>query len=113
MRVVLVTEVTRTWPRLVPLRTKLTTGKPKPRLAKPLPVIVKLAGGEARSTGLGVMELTPGGGRVSLTVSEVLPTRLQLLCPCPRLVIDIYCHRAGAQSRQRSEDAVEWWERER
>ena len=24
------------------------------------------------------MELTPGGGRVSLTVSEVLPTRLQL-----------------------------------
>ena len=81
MRVVLVTEVTRTWPRLVPLRTKLTTGKPKPKFANPLPVIVKLAGGEARSTGLGVMELTPGGGRVSLTVSEVLPTRPQLLFP--------------------------------
>src|SRR5262250_672638 len=81
MRVVLVTEVTRTCPRLVPLRTKLTTGKPKPKFAKPLPVIVKLAGGEARSTGFGVMELTPGGGRVSLTVSEVLPTRPQLLFP--------------------------------
>src|SRR5215475_8148571 len=83
MRVVLVTEVTRTWPRLVPLRTKLTTGKPKPKFAKPLPVIVKLAGGVARSIGLGVMELTPGGGRVSLTVSEVLPTRPQLLFPDP------------------------------
>ena len=58
MRIVFVTEVARTWPRLVPLRTKLTTGKPKPKFANPLPVIVKLASGEARSIGLGVMALT-------------------------------------------------------
>ena len=83
MRVVFVTEVARTWPRLVPFRTKLTTGKPKPKFANPLPLMVKLGGGEARSMGFGVMELTPGAGRVSLTVSEVLPTRPQLLVPDP------------------------------
>jgi hypothetical protein len=52
------------------------TGKPKPEFVKPPPVMVKLAGGEARSIGLGVMELTP---RVSLTVSEMVPTRLKVL----------------------------------
>src|SRR5256885_1642914 len=52
------------------------TGKPKPEFLKPPPAIVKLAGAVARSTGLGVMELTP---RVSLTVSEVLLTKLKLL----------------------------------
>src|SRR2546425_746388 len=57
---------------------QLMTGKPKPELVKPLPAMVKLAGGVVRSTGLGVMELTP---RVSLTVSEVVPTRLKLLVP--------------------------------
>src|SRR5437867_2403309 len=61
-----------------PLRTKFTTGRPKPRLAKPLPVIVKLAGGVARSIGFGVMPLTPGAGRVSVTVSVALPIRLKL-----------------------------------
>src|SRR2546426_289095 len=49
-------------------RMKFTTGRPKPRFAKPLPVIVKLAGGVARSIELGVMPLTPGTGRVSVTV---------------------------------------------
>src|SRR3989442_16044157 len=34
---------------------QLMTGKPKPELVKPLPGMVKLAGGVARSTGLGVM----------------------------------------------------------
>src|SRR5437899_2499335 len=43
-------------------RMKFTTGRPKPRFAKPLPVIVKLAGGVARSIELGVMPLTPGTG---------------------------------------------------
>jgi hypothetical protein len=54
------------------------TGKPKPESVKPLPAMVKVAGGEARSIGLGVMELTP---RVSLTVSEVVPTRVKVLVP--------------------------------
>src|SRR5215813_2481219 len=67
-------EVARAWASTIPLRVKLATDRPKPKLANPAPVITKLAGGEARSTGLGVMELTPG----ALTVSEVLPTRLQL-----------------------------------
>src|SRR5215831_998099 len=78
VRVVPLPDVARAWASTRPLRVKLTTDKPKPKFAKPPPETVKLAGGEARSTGLGVMELTPGGGRVSLTVREVLPTRLQL-----------------------------------
>src|SRR2546426_414359 len=56
---------------------KFTIGRPKPRFAKPLPVIVKLAGGVARSIELGVMPLTPGTGRVSVTVSAALPIRLK------------------------------------
>src|SRR2546428_6683738 len=35
-------------------RMKFTIGRPKPRFANPLPVIVKLAGALARSIGLGV-----------------------------------------------------------
>src|SRR5437899_5786405 len=54
--------------RSVVPRMKFTIGRPKPRFAKPLPVIVKLAGGVARSIELGVMPLTPGTGRVSVTV---------------------------------------------
>src|SRR3989442_929647 len=46
-------------------RMKFTIGRPKPRFAKPLPVIVKLAGGGARSIELGVMPLTPVAGRGS------------------------------------------------
>src|SRR2546425_8107446 len=57
---------------------KFTIGRPKPRFAKPLPVIVKLAGGVARSIELGVMPLTPGTGRVSVTVSVALPIRLKV-----------------------------------
>src|SRR2546427_2640810 len=54
---------------------KFTTGRPKPRFAKPLPVIVKLAGGVHRSIELGVMALPP---RVSVTVSAALPIRLKV-----------------------------------
>src|SRR2546428_683774 len=56
---------------------KFAIGRPQPRFAKPLPVIVKLAGGVARSIELGVMPLTPGTGRVSVTVSAALPVRLK------------------------------------
>ena len=69
---------------MLPLRMKLATGRPKPESTKPPPVMVKLAGEAARSIGFGVMELTPGGGgagRVSLTVSEVLPKKLKLFGP--------------------------------
>src|SRR2546427_541070 len=52
-------------------RMKFTIGRPKPRFVKPLPVIVKLAGGVARSIELGVMSLTPG--TVTVTVSAALP----------------------------------------
>src|SRR5438093_5337623 len=61
-----------------PPRMKFTTGRPNPRFAKPLPVIVKVAGRVARSTGLGTMPLT---ARVSVTVSVPLPTRLNELAP--------------------------------
>src|SRR5437867_2264051 len=67
-------------------RMKFTTGRPKPRFAKPLPAIVKLAGGVARSIGFGVIPLTPGAGRVSLTVSVALPIRLKVG------VLDVCCH---------------------
>jgi hypothetical protein len=60
---------------------KFATGKPKPELVNPLPAIVKLGGGEAKSIVFGVIELTPGAGLVLFTVSETLPTRLQLLDP--------------------------------
>src|SRR5262245_54314819 len=58
--------------KVVP-RMKFTTGRPKPKSANPEPVIVKLAGGDARSIGFGVIPLTVGAGRVSLTVSVALP----------------------------------------
>ena len=79
VRLVLVAEVARVAAMMVPLRMKLTTARPKPEFTKPPPVMVKLVGGAARSMGFGVMALTPGwggGGRVSLTVSVVLPGRL-------------------------------------
>jgi len=59
-------------------------GRPKPRFAKPVPVTVKLAGGAARSTVLGVMALTlpgPGPGRVSVTVSGTLPISVYVKVP--------------------------------
>ena len=65
----------------VPLRVKLATGKPKPELAKPLPAIVKLAGGATKSKVLGVIEFTEGGEVVLLTVSDTLPTKLQPFDP--------------------------------
>src|SRR5215470_11381897 len=65
--------VARAWARTVVPRVKFTTGRPKPWFAKPLPVMVKLVGGVARSMVLGVMVLTPGRIRVSVMVSETLP----------------------------------------
>src|SRR5262249_57472594 len=62
--------------KVVP-RMKFTTGRPKPRSANPEPVIVKLAGGDARSIELGLIPLTLGPGRESLTVSAALPARLK------------------------------------
>src|SRR5712691_9107725 len=63
--------VARACARTNPLRTKLTTGSPNPRFAKPLPVRVKLAGGAARSIELGVMALTPGA--VPVTARDTSP----------------------------------------
>src|SRR5437899_3864917 len=60
---------------------KFTTGSPKPRFAKAVPVMVKLAGGLARSTTLGLIALTPGPGRVSVRVSSRAPVRLEVLFP--------------------------------
>src|SRR5207249_777528 len=74
--VVPVSVVARSCASRVELRMKLTTGSPKPRFAKAVPVMVKLAGGLARSTTLGLIALTPGTGRVSVTVSPRVPIRL-------------------------------------
>src|SRR5262245_35054990 len=68
--------VARAWASTVVPRVKFTTGRPKPWFAKPLPVMVKLVGGVARSIVLGVMVLTPGAGVESTTVSGTPPIRL-------------------------------------
>src|SRR5438876_7391503 len=54
-----VSAVARTCPSSTPPRVKFTTGNPKPASAKPPPVSVKLPGAAPRSTGLGVIPLTP------------------------------------------------------
>src|SRR6266511_654604 len=83
-RVVFDTEVARTWPSRVPLRVKLATGRPKPKLAKPFPVRVKLAGGgEARSTGLGVIALTEVVKPLTVTDAPAPPVKLTLLAKVP------------------------------
>ncbi len=69
--------VARAWARTVVPRVKFTTGRPKPRFAKPLPLMVKPGGGVARSTEPGVIVLTPGGGVVLMTVSGPPPIRLK------------------------------------
>src|SRR5882724_5272269 len=70
-------------------RMKFTTGRPKPRFANPLPVIVKLAGALARSIGFGVMPLTPAAMPVTVTVAspplEVNRTTTELAVPPRRL----------------------------
>jgi hypothetical protein len=81
VRVVLLLDVARACAIKLLFRVKLTIGKPKPEFANPLPATVKLTGGDARSIGLGVMELTPREGGVLLTVRLVLPTRPQLFDP--------------------------------
>src|SRR5262250_1012118 len=73
--------VARAWPSTALPRVKFTTGRPKPWLAKPLPVIVKLVGGDIRSIVLGVIVLTPGTIRVSVIVSETLPIRVYVTLP--------------------------------
>ena len=62
--------VARAWPSTALPRAKFTTGRPKPWLAKPLPVIVKVVGGDIRSIVLGVIVLTPGTIRVSVTADD-------------------------------------------
>src|SRR5262245_38196789 len=87
VRVVLpVSAVARAWASKAVARRKLTTGRPKPRFEKPLPVIVKLAGGVAKSMVFGVIPLTPGMGRVSFTVSVALPIRVNVG------VLEVCCH---------------------
>src|SRR5262245_54805128 len=54
--------------KVVP-RMKFTTGRPKPTFAKPLPVIVKVAGGLARSTVVGAIDLTPAARPVTAAVT--------------------------------------------
>src|SRR5262245_18458486 len=51
-----------------------TIGRPKPTFATPPPVMVKLAGGLARSNGFGVTPLTP---RVSTTLIVALPSSVK------------------------------------
>src|SRR5258705_11301245 len=64
---------------------KFTTGSPKPRFARAVPVMLKLAGGLARSTPLGLMALTLGTGRVSAGVRARPPGGLEAPPPgCPK-----------------------------
>src|SRR3989442_923608 len=70
-------------------RIKLPLHIAYPLLAEPLPVIVKLAGGVARSIELGVMPLTPGTGPVSVTVSAALLFFLMIRRP-PRSTLFPY-----------------------
>jgi uncharacterized membrane protein len=60
----------------MPLRIKLTTGRPKPELTNPAPAIVKLAGRAAISIRFGLMEFTLGviavGGVVVVNVAVIV-----------------------------------------
>ena|SRR6476469_6908963 len=78
--------VARAWAMARPLRTKLTTGNPKPRLAKPFPAIVNEAGGEARSIGLGVMEFTIAAAPVTVAEKPAPPVKVTLPANEPREV---------------------------
>src|SRR5262245_49986455 len=72
---------------MVEPRVKFTTGRPKPRLAKPLPVTVKVAGGAARSIVLGTIESTPGAMPVTARCrSPPLEVKLTLLEKTPEAV---------------------------
>src|SRR5215813_13282202 len=91
----------RAWAISMPFRVKFATGRPKPRFAKPVPVMVKLAGGATTSTVLGVMLLTPGTVPVTrrwrpppldvkLTFEEITPevvgvNRTTTVCVAPRV----------------------------
>ena len=72
--VVGVIPVARAWARITPFRVKFTIGSPKPRFAKPVPLMANVAGGVARSIAPGVIPPRLGGDCV--TVRAVLPSRL-------------------------------------
>ena len=69
--------VARAWAISVAPLMKFTTGSPNPRLANPVPVIVNVAGGVARSNEAGVI----APPRVSLTVNAALPISVKALVP--------------------------------
>src|SRR5262249_32627531 len=71
--------------KVVP-RMKFTTGRPKPQSANPESVIVKLAGGDARSIGFGLLPLSVGAGRVPSPVGVALPPTLKAV------VVKVACH---------------------
>ena len=80
MRFVLVPELARDWAKIAPLLlVKLATDRPKPKLVNPPPAMVKLAGGAARSMGLGVMELT--AVPIPLSIAEAPAPPLKLTFP--------------------------------
>src|SRR5215470_9099729 len=83
VRVVLpVSAVALAWAIKVVPRMKFTTGRPKPRSANPVPVMVKLAGGAARSIVLGVMPLTLGMlVKVAVTACAALTVTVQVPVP--------------------------------
>ncbi len=62
---------------------KFTIGRPRQRFAKPLPVIVKLAGGVARSIELGMMPPTSVSvtANVALTLASALSVTVQVPVP--------------------------------
>ena len=75
---------------------KFTTGRPKPRFAR-AGARDGEAGRRARgSTTLGLIALTLGTGRVSVTVSARVPD--QTVGSAPRLHIDLGLHRAHRQA---------------
>ncbi len=87
VKVVPVMAVVRACAIKVPPRVKLMTGRPKPRFTKPLPVIVKLAGGLARSTELGAMALTPAPTPVTATeTAPPLEVKLTFAAKAPGAV---------------------------
>ena len=78
--------VARACPNSVPLRVKLTMGRPKPVLANPDPAIVKLAGGVTRLTEFGEIELTLGAvvvlpANVAVMVMLALTFRIHAAVP--------------------------------
>ena len=94
--------VTRACAIKVPPRMKFTTGRPNPKFAKLAARDREAAPAGSRSrSGSGVMPLTPGTGRVSVTVSVALPMRLKEL-RARRLLPDLGLDRARGEPRHDS-----------